>query len=251
MTVNRTQWLDLNDGIAGCNGGLLAKTSNGGVNWTVSNPGIPTISDVAFSDKNLWYAVSNTSGNFPILKNTDNITSISLNINAGIEGFWDGTTQVSDTVTVELRSSVTPYNTIDVSKTVLTSGTGFGTVEFSSAPSGSYYIVVKHRNSIETWSASPLSMSAGGSYNYNFTTSASQTYGNNTVLNLGRYCNYSGDVNQDGFVDLNDIGDTYNGSSDFLSGYVVTDLNGDNVVNMVDVLIAYNNASAFVSVMKP
>lgn len=251
MTVNRTQWLDLNDGIAGCSGGLVAKTSNGGVNWSVSNPGIPTISDVAFSDKNLWYAVSNTSGNYPILKNTDNISSIGLNINVGIEGFWNGTTQVSDTVKVELRSSVTPFNTIDASKAVLTSGTGFGSFEFSSAPSGSYYIVVKHRNSLETWSASPVSMSAGGSYNYNFTTSASQAYGNNTVLTFGRYCNYSGDVNQDGAIDLDDVIITYNSAGAFEVGYKVTDVNGDNIVDLNDVLIAFNNASAFVAVMKP
>jgi len=251
ISVNKTKWLSLNDGIAGCTGGLMAKTSNGGANWAVSNPGILSIADVAFSNKNLWYAVSNTGGNYPIVKNTDNITSISVNINTGIEGFWNGATQVSDTVTAELRSSTSPYNTIDVSKTVITSGTGFGTFEFLSAPSGSYYIAVKHRNSLETWSASPISMSAGGSYNYSFTTSASQTYGNNTVLKLGRYCNYSGDVNQDGFINLIDVDSTYNGSGSFLSGYEVTDLNGDNIVGLVDVLIAYDNSAGFVLVMKP
>jgi len=251
LTVNRTRWLNLNDGIAGCTGGLVAKTSNGGVNWAVSNPGILSISDLAFSDKNLWYAVSNSGGNYPIVKNTDNITSISVNLNIGIEGFWNGTTQVSDTVTVELRSSTSPYNTIDSNKTVITSGTGYGSIEFLSAPTGSYYIVVKHRNSLETWSSSPISMSAGGNYNYSFTSSSSQAYGNNTVLKLGRYCNFSGDVDQDGAVDLDDVLQTSNDAGTFSSGYIVTDLNGDSITELNDILIAYNNAIAFVMVMKP
>ena len=251
LTVNRTRWLNLNDGIAGCTGGLVAKTSNGGVNWVVSNPGISSISDMAFSDKNLWYAVSNTGSNYPVLKNTDNITSISINLNIGIEGFWNGTSQISDTVTAELRSSISPYNTIDVSKTVITSGTGFGTFEFLSAPSGNYYIAVKHRNSLETWSASPVSMNAGGNYNYSFTTSASQAYGGNTVFKLGRYCNFSGDVNQNGAVNLDDVLQTSNDAGTFAAGYIVTDLNGDNITELNDILIAYNNAAAFVTVMKP
>jgi hypothetical protein len=36
----------------------------------------------------------------------------------------------------------------------------------------SYYVVIKHRNSIETWSKQPISLPLGGS-NYNFTISGS------------------------------------------------------------------------------
>lgn len=251
VTVNRTRWLNLNDGIAGFSNGLVAKTSNGGTNWVISNFGVSNISDVAFSNKNLWYAVSNTGTNFPIARNTDNITSISVNLYIGIEGFWNGTTQVSDTVTAELRSSTPPYNTIDVASTMLTSGTGYGSFEFLTAPAGDYYIVVKHRNSLETWSTLSLSMISGGNYNYNFTSSSSQAYGNNTVLKSGRYCNYSGDVNQDGTIDALDFAYVDNDAAAGLTGYQVTDLDGNNIVDGSDVTIADNNSSMYISVMTP
>lgn len=251
LSVNRTRWLNLFDGVAGCTGGLLAKTSNGGVNWVVSNAGFSSISDLAFPYKNIWYAVSNSSPSYSIGRNTDNISTITVNLYIGIEGFWNGTTQVSDTVTAELRSSSSPFNTVDVSSTVVTSGTGYGTFVFTSAPAGSYYIVVKHRNSLETWNASPIIMSAGGNYNYSFTSSDSQTLGNNTILKSGRYCNYSGDVNQDGMIDGTDFAMVDNAAAVSLSGYVTEDLDGNNIVDGSDKLIVDNNSYNLVSVVTP
>ncbi len=66
-----------------------------------------------------------------------------------------------------------------------------------------------------------------------------------------RYAFYSGDVNQDGTVDLNDIVQTYNAAGIFAGGYVVTDINGDNIVDLNDILIAYNNSAGFVSRITP
>lgn len=251
LTVNRTRWINLLDGIAGCTGGLVAKTSNGGVNWSVSNPGFGSIADVAFSGKNTWYAVSNSGTAYPIGKNTDNISSITANLNVGIEGFWNGTTQIADTVTAELRSSTSPYNVIDAANTVLTTGTGYGTFEFLSASSGSYYIVVKHRNSLETWSSAPIVMSTGGNYNYSFTSAASQTLGDNTILKLGRYCNYSGDVNQDGMIDGSDFASVDNDAASSVTGYVDTDLDGNGIVDGSDKSIVDNNSYSLVSLTTP
>lgn len=158
---------------------------------------------------------------------------------------------MSDTVTVELRSSSTPYNVIDVAKTVLTPGVGYGSFEFLAAPAGSYYIVVKHRNSLETWSASPVSMASGGNYNYDFTSAASQSFGNNTILKLGRYCNYSGDVNQDGVIDGTDFLLVDNDILTGATGYLTTDLDGNNIVDGSDGLIVDNNSSSYIIVLTP
>lgn len=62
---------------------------------------------------------------------------------------------------------------------------------------------------------------------------------------------FSGDVNQDGFIDLTDVLNINNDANIFLSGYVVSDLTGNDLVDLTDVLMAYNNSVGFVSVIKP
>lgn len=173
----------------------------------------------------------------------------SINIKAGIEGFWNGTVQVSDTIECELRSSVSPYPVIE-SASVLLNSSGEGLVSFPSAPAGSYYLAVKHRNSIETWSGLPLAI-VKGSNSYDYTVSAAQAYGSNLVLKSGRYCNYSGDVNQDGAVDGADGGIADNDAFNFVSGYVASDVNGDNSTDASDLSIIDNNAYNFVGAIRP
>ena len=114
-----------------------------------------------------------------------------------------------------------------------------------------YYLVVKHRNSIETWSRSGGEMFTGSVLNYDLTTSASQAYGNNQKLVGSKYSVYTGDVNQEGSVDLTDIITIYNDAGIFASGYINTDLNYDNLADLTDIILAYNNSSMFVAVVRP
>ncbi|MEZ4691985.1 MAG: hypothetical protein R3A12_18250 [Ignavibacteria bacterium] len=79
----------------------------------------------------------------------------------------------------------------------------------------------------------------------------SQAYGNNMILTSGRYCDYSGDVTQEGSVDLNDVVDVNNASSVFTTGYVVQDVTGDNLVDLSDLIITFNNASMFITKITP
>ena len=65
------------------------------------------------------------------------------------------------------------------------------------------------------------------------------------------YAIYSGDVNQEGIVDLNDIVLTYNDANVFATGYKVTDLTGDNLTDLNDVILAYNNSAGFVVSIYP
>ncbi|MEO8209347.1 MAG: plastocyanin/azurin family copper-binding protein [bacterium] len=173
-----------------------------------------------------------------------------LNLTSIIEGLWNGSSMVSDTVKVYLRNSINPFSKADSTKVKLNSS-GNGILSFSLTGNGSYYIVVTHRNSIETWSKLPQTFSAGATINYNFTTSADKAFGNNLTLKAGKYTIYSGDVNQDGTVDLSDLSLIDNDAFNFIAGYVVADVNGDETVDIADAAIADNNAFNFVIVMKP
>ncbi len=244
-------WVDQYNGIIGGSSGYTAKTSNGGLNWTVRNTGGSTVVGVKMTSKDTAFAVSDRNGLNQIFRIYDNIPQISANITMGIQGFWNGTIQVSDTAKCYLRSSVSPYAVVDSAKGVLGTS-GFATFIFNNAATGSYYLQVGQRNSIETWSANAVSFVRGGvTVNYDFTTAADKAFGNNMILTSGRFCNYSGDVNQDGSVNLTDLLETYNASSNFSSGYVSADVNGNSFVDLSDITIVYNNATKFVAKVTP
>ncbi|MDQ3021754.1 MAG: hypothetical protein M3R36_14460 [Bacteroidota bacterium] len=157
----------------------------------------------------------------------------------------------TDTITVELRSAIPPYNVIDVA-VGLGGQSAKHVFNFDNATdTGNYYIVVKHRNSIETWSKFGGEDFSLGILNYDFTSSASQAFGNNMVNVGGEWSIYTGDVNQDGVVDLTDMGLIDNDAFNFVTGYVSTDLNCDEFVDLTDLGFADNNASNFVAVVRP
>ncbi len=173
----------------------------------------------------------------------------SPNLAFGISG--DNNPNVNDTVLVYLRNVNPPYDIVDTAKTALDS-TGNGDFNFYNADVGiPYYIVVKHRNTLETWSSSGQVFGSDSLMNYDFSTSASQAYGNNMILIDGEYYFYSGDVNQDGAIDLWDVTSVYNDASTFVTGYVATDLTGDDIVDLDDMLIVYENSIRFVAVRRP
>lgn len=176
----------------------------------------------------------------------------SLLLTSLIEGFYDSGSGLSvmDTIKVLLRKTVPPYDAAD-SAIVYMSASGTGTLEFSKALNSTpYYLVLKHRNSIETWSSLGNSFSAN-SLSYNFTVSASRAYGNNLKLKDSKYCIYSGDVNQDGIIDVNDVSAVDNDVFISASGYLNSDLTGDNFTDVNDLSIVDNNSSIIVPVIRP
>lgn len=178
------------------------------------------------------------------------ITSKTLNLTVLIEGFYNGSTQVSDTVTVQIHNSVAPYALIEEKSTVLNSA-GNSTINFNSALDGtSYYLALRHRNALETWSKNPQQFSAG-SMTYDFTTSADKAFGDNLVLKSSKYCTYSGDVNQDGVIDLTDVSAVDVDNLNFMTGYLVTDVNGDNLIDISDLSITDFNNLNFISKQTP
>ncbi len=170
------------------------------------------------------------------------------------EGFYNTSTQklnMKDTMKIELRNSTNPYAVVDSAYGVVDSVTLSVQILFQNAPSGSYYIAVKHRNSIETWSATPQPYSVGQSLIYNFTNAQNKAFGNNLTLKGTKWLIYSGDVNQDGAVDATDVQTIDNDASNFVSGYVISDINGDGFVDGTDFTISDNNASNFVGKLVP
>lgn len=120
--------------------------------------------------------VSLTNGGCTVSSSTNftvNTNSV-LNITAFIQGFYQSaetmagvvSPTVSDSITVELHQATSPFSLVHSRKETLNLN-GFGSFQFPSSVIGnSYYIVIKHRNSIETWSKIPVTF--GILTNYDF-----------------------------------------------------------------------------------
>ncbi|MEZ4692045.1 MAG: hypothetical protein R3A12_18570 [Ignavibacteria bacterium] len=85
---------------------------------------------------------------------------------------------VRDTMRVFLRNATSPFAIVDSAKSYLNQA-GQGSFVFSlAANSTPYYIQLKHRNGLETWSKTTQVFSSG-QLSYNFTTDSAKAFGNN------------------------------------------------------------------------
>ncbi len=158
---------------------------------------------------------------------------------------------IADNIQVELHSAA------DYSNIVFTNASGTVDMQGNSGMlvpaslNSSYYITIRHRNSIETVSALPVSF-AGNVISYDFTDQAAKAFGNNMIqMSDGKWAFYAGDVNQDGSVDTADMSPVDNDSNSFASGYLATDTNGDGMVDTADMSIVDNNAAVFAGSLTP
>jgi hypothetical protein len=175
-----------------------------------------------------------------------------VNVTATIEGFLDSVMHnMRDTMTAELRNTTSPFSVVSTIKAVIDSVNFTGLFLFPHASPENYYLTLEGRNSLETWSASGIPIGNDSSTSYNFTNAGAKAYGSNLKLKAGKYCIYSGDVNNDGFIDLTDILLIYVDSDSFVTGYADSDVNGNSITDLTDVMITYNNFSDFISVIKP
>lgn len=157
-----------------------------------------------------------------------------------------------DTLSVSIRSGVSPFAVIETKKMVYDSISGTANIPFNSASAGSsYYVFVSHRNSISTWSSAPILFTVN-STSYDFTAGVTQALGNNMSLVSGNASFYSGDITRDGCVDLSDIVFVANKASVFTeSEYILEDLNFDKIVDLTDLVGCHNNASNFICIINP
>jgi hypothetical protein len=189
-------------------------------------------------------------GLFPTIGADEFLGTRTLNLTILLEGLYNGVDMrpaqddmgdhwgptIADVITIELHNAIDPTITeaTFTNQSLNTNGSCIVTVPANLGDQ--YYIVIKHRNSVVTWSAIPMAFNTS-IINYDFTTAASQAFGDNQKeLGLGVYALFVGDVNQDEVIDLSDLVamdyDLTNGTVD----YVVYDLNGDGVVDLSDLV---------------
>lgn len=156
----------------------------------------------------------------------------------------------ADVITVNLASKQSPF---PINNTYQTSVDTNGQIQIEITPpfADSSYIVVNHRNHIETWSASPVSL-APDIINYDFTNAVSKAFGDNQKeITNGIYTIMVGDVNQDGVVDISDLVEMDNDLTNGSIGYLVYDLNGDGVVDISDLVVIDENLTNGIVVNNP
>jgi hypothetical protein len=192
-------------------------------------------------------------------------TSVSLSLTFLIEGFYSSGTAMSpvlfnlglnptptacDSVTVQLRQAALP-GVVAFSASGIVNSAGNISLSYPGSVSGnSYYIVVLHRNAVQTWS-NAVNFTTVTSYNFN--SAASQAFGSNMIaVAPGVFAFYSGDIaTQDEVVDISDQGLVGNDILNFSAGYVPADVSGDGVVDITDQAIVDNNINNFVGSIHP
>jgi uncharacterized protein YjdB len=159
-------------------------------------------------------------------------------------------TDVED-VTVELHRATAPYETLHTATgTVQTDG--IVTVSFTGAPSGSFYVVVRGSNLVQTWSASAQTVGAVA-LSYDFSSSSSQALGDNMIeVEAGVWAFYSGDLNQDLVIDSTDSDVLVDDIANSNFGALATDVNGDGSVDTTDSDIFFPNLenSVFANILE-
>ncbi len=104
-----------------------------------------------------------------------------------------------------------------------------------------YYFVVRHRNSLETWSSTQFMLT--GDTLFDFSSNPADVWGGNVVqVEPGVYAMYCGDVNQDGYINNVDVGLVGDSAALFTQGYNNCDINADSTVESLDLSIIENLA---------
>jgi hypothetical protein len=157
----------------------------------------------------------------------------------------------ADEIIVELHDAA-DYNAAPAySATVLLGTSGNATVAcIPLSVSGDYYITVKHRNSIETTTAIPVSFT-GLEITQSFGAPADVFGGNLQLMVDNYYTIFAGDVNQDGTVDTGDMTFVDNDNRHYNIGYIPSDINGDGLTDQDDLTIVDNNSRVYISRVLP
>ena len=205
-----------------------------------------------------------TTANFTV---TTCPTGMTLNLKAYLQGFYLGggtmqpallnqlvpgaTGAEADTISVDIYDANT-FTFVTTTKAILmTDGTCTATL---TAADGNYYVAVRHRNSLLTWSSIDVALSTSTPASYDFSTSATQAFSGWMAddLNEGIFSIFTGDINQDEFVDAADFPPYDNDNTAGLCcDYYVTDLNGDGFVDAGDFPAYDNNNAAGVFAIHP
>ncbi len=151
---------------------------------------------------------------------------------------WDGDTPATapsvldvEDLTIELHDATT-YELLHTTTATLHTD-GSLSASFAGAPSGSFYIAVKGSNVLQTWSAEPQTVGTTP-LSYDFSSAATQSYGEVREMESGVFALFNGDLNQDEVIDNVDTDALFLDIDSSNFGVLATDLNGDGVVDNVD-----------------
>lgn len=90
---------------------------------------------------------------------------------------WDN--EIADRISVELHNSFAPFDTIYIDTNVFLQTNGIALLrKLPPSLNGDYYIVIKSRNHIETWSGLPVSF-LNDTTSYDFSVSSDKAFGDN------------------------------------------------------------------------
>jgi len=156
-----------------------------------------------------------------------------------------GNNAIIDWVFVELRDGTNP-NLVLYTRSALiqrdgniVDTDGVSSLDFTNAPSGNYFIVVRHRNHLAVSTSNPVNLNNSNT-SVNFTNSSSVAFGNNPLKNInGTRVMYAADTDQSGTINTQDRDVAWNQRSS--KGYYTSDANMNGVVDSWDRGLAWNN----------
>ncbi len=159
---------------------------------------------------------------------------------------------IVDWVLVELRSGTAASTKVETQAAfLLKDGTvvdvdGSSDVAFSIATTGSYYIVIRHRNHLAVMSAAAVSLPNASVYD--FTSAQTQAYGTTPMVAVttGVYGMWCGDTDASETIDATDRANTWNNRN--TSGYTGNDTDLSGVVDATDRANTWNNRNALTNV---
>lgn len=247
---------------------------DGGVNFSyITTSGANTTSYIvtgSLANINNWWKIAAVNegaiSQFTIAIKPDIVANKILTITSVmLEGLYNGNglmrqardangphlpANVADHITLELHDATIYATVVYTVQNVPLSTVGEVIVSIPPQYNASYYITIKHRNSLQTTTSSAVSF-AGSTVNKSFGTPANVYNGNLGLSADNHYLIYAGDVNQDGIVDTGDMNEVDNGSTSILIGYNASDVNGDGIVDTSDMNFIDTNSMFIVRTKVP
>lgn len=246
----------------------LCSTTNSTNNLSISSSSLP----YSWNGQNITtsgtysYSTINSLGcdSIATLNLTIQPNYLALNIKVFLEGLYLGNEKmtsapfnadgispqnIADTLTIELHDTLGMFMTVYSSFALLDTN-GMCSINIPNTFNNNrFYLSVKHRNSIETWSANPILLASNT--NYDFSNAADKSFGDNVKNDGGVFLLYCGDITQDGSIDFADYPlldiDNQNG----VLGYLTTDLTGDSSTDFGDYPIIDINNMLGIIALKP
>ncbi|MBK8363130.1 MAG: hypothetical protein IPL24_05425 [Bacteroidetes bacterium] len=271
----------------GCNGDVITITGSAFTGELFTGPsailfnGTPAPSFTFVDDNTITVTVpaGATTGPITVVSGAGNCTAVSgtftvacgspmtINLTAYLQGYYLGagtmqpvlanqfvpgaTGAETDTITVEIYDASTFLLAGSAKAVLMTDGSATAVVYGSD---GQYYIAIRHRNSILTWSSVDIALATATPASYDFSSSLANVFSGWMAddFSEGIYSIFTGDINQDEFVDAADFPQYDNdNAAGACCDYYVTDLNGDGFVDAADFPSYDNNNSAGVFSIHP